>query len=142
MARPCAPASVSAGRVIFDDAPESAELCIRRDTSLAFGPAGIGYGLSISDRGAVWAGAGVVHRDTLPRSRAYLETHFMPGLDLRGEGVDLGGPINARAGAELGWETDDGLRFGLSVDHRSNGGIFDRNPGADKVQLRLSFPTR
>ena len=72
--------SVSAGRVIFLDEPESAELYIRRDTSLAFGPFGISYGLSISDRGAVWAGAGVVHRVTLPGSRAYLETNFMPGL--------------------------------------------------------------
>ena len=134
--------SVSAGQVVYLDEPESRELYLRRDTSLAFGPFGLSYGLSVTDRGAVWAGAGIIHRVTLPRSRAYLETHFMPGLYLRGDGVDLGGPINARAGAELGWETEAGLRIGLSIDHRSHGGIFDRNPGAETVQLRVSFPTR
>jgi lipid A 3-O-deacylase len=135
--------SVSAGRVIFRDEPESTEVYIRRDTSLAFGPFGLSYGLSVTDRGDVWAGAGVVHRVTLPGGRTYLETHFMPGIYLRGEGADLGGPINARAGAEFGWEEmDSGLRIGLSIDHRSHGGIFDLNPGAETVQLRVSFPTR
>jgi hypothetical protein len=134
--------SVSAGTLIFRNEPESAELYIRRDTSLAYGPFGFSYGLSVTDSGAVWAGAGIVHRVTFPGSRAYLETHVMPGLYLRGDGVDLGGPINLRAGGELGWETERGLRIGLSVDHRSHGGIFDRNPGAETVQLRVSFPTR
>ena len=134
--------SVSAGTVIFRDKPESAELYIRRDTQLAFGPFGVSYGLSVTDRGALWAGAGIVHRVALFGSPAYLETHVMPGFYLRGDGVDLGGPINLRAGGELGWETDRGLRIGLSVDHRSHGGIFERNPGAETVQLRVSFPTR
>jgi lipid A 3-O-deacylase len=134
--------SVSAGTLVYLDEPRSTELYLRRDTALAFGPFGISYGLSVTNRGAVWAGAGIVQRIAIPGSRAYFETHFMPGLYLRGDGVDLGGPINARAGAELGWETDTGLRIGLSIDHRSHGGLFERNPGAETVQLRLSFPTR
>ena len=134
--------SVSAGTLVYLDEPRSGELYLRRDTSLAFGPFGISYGLSVTSRGAVWAGAGIVHRIAIGEAGAYLETHFMPGLYLRGDGVDLGGPIDARAGAELGWEMESGVRIGLSIDHRSHGGIYDRNPGAETVQFRVSFPTR
>jgi hypothetical protein len=134
--------SISAGTVVYLEEPTSGEFYLRRDTGIGFGPFGISYGVSVTNQGAVWAGAGIVHRIELPIGRAYLETHFMPGLYLRGDGVDLGGPINARAGAEFGWQTDTGLRIGLSVDHRSHGGLFARNPGAETVQLRVSFPTR
>jgi len=134
--------AISVGPVVFDDDAEAEELYLRRDTSRAFGPFGISYGLSVTTSGAVWAGGGIVHTIEFPGSRAYLESHFMPGIYLRGNGVDLGGPINARAGVELGWQTRDGVRIGLSVDHRSHGGIFERNPGVETVQVRVTFPTR
>jgi hypothetical protein len=37
---------------------------------------------------------------------------------------------------------DNGARIGLSVDHRSHGGIFARNPGVETVQFRVTFPAR
>lgn len=134
--------AVSAGPVIFGDEAVATEFYLRRDTARAFGPFRIGLGMSMNTRGALWAGAGIIHRIEFPGSPAYLESHFMPGFYLRGNGADLGGPINARAGVELGWTTQAGIRVGLSVDHRSHGGIFDRNPGVETVQLRLTVPTR
>ena len=127
---------------MFLDDPRGEELYLRRDTDVAYGPFGISYGLSVTNRGALWVGAGIVQTFSFPGSPVYLEAHFMPGIYLRGDGVDLGGPINARAGLELGLETDSGIRFGLSVDHRSHGGIFKRNPGVETVQFRVTFPTR
>ena len=134
--------AVSSGTVVFGDDPVGEELFLRRDTSRALGPFQIGYGLSVTTRGAVWAGAGIVHTIEIAGSSAYLQSHFMPGVYLRGNGTDLGGPVNARAGVELGWTTARGVRIGLSVDHRSHGGLFKDNPGVETVQLRVSFPTR
>ena len=134
--------AISTGSVVFGDDAVGEELYLRRDTSRAFGPFQIGYGLSVTTRGALWAGAGIVHTIEVAGSSAFLQSHFMPGVYLRGNGADLGGPINARAGVELGWRTQSGVRIGLSVDHRSHGGLFDDNPGVETVQLRVSFPTR
>ena len=134
--------ALSAGPVVFEDDPVGEEIYLRREAARALGPFGFGVGLSATTRGAVWVGAGVVHTVDFPQSGAYVQSHFMPGMYLRGDGVDLGGPINARAGIEIGWETGTGMRIGLSLDHRSHGGIFDRNPGVETVQVRLSFPTR
>jgi hypothetical protein len=134
--------ALSAGAEVFDYRAVGADLYLRRDTGRAFGPFRIGYGLSVTSNASVWAGAGIVHTVRLPGRGAYLESHFMPGVYLRGDDVDLGGPVNVRAGVELGWEWDTGARIGLSIDHRSNGGLFEFNPGVETVQLRVSFPTR
>jgi hypothetical protein len=134
--------ALSTGAVLYRGDREGVELYLRRDTGTAFGPFGLSYGLSVTSRGAVWAGAGIVQKIDLPASDAYVAAYFMPGLYLRGDGVDLGGPVNARAGVEVGWRIDGGARIGLSVDHRSHGGIFARNPGVETVQLRVTFPTR
>ena len=134
--------ALSVGPVLFDDEVVGQELYIRRDTSRAFGPFGISYGLSVTTRGAVWAGAGIVHTIEFAGNGAYLQSHFMPGIYIRGDGVELGGPVNARAGVEIGWETQDGVRIGLSVDHRSHGGLFENNPGVETLQVRVTFPAR
>lgn len=142
-AREVAPrTTLSGGAVVFGGDVVSEEVYLRRETRSAFGPFVIGYGLSATTSGAVWAGVGIIHTVELPGSRAYLQSHFMPGIYMRGDDVDLGGPINARAGVELGWETENGIRLGLSVDHRSHGGLFERNPGVETVQFRVTFPTR
>ncbi|OZA01556.1 MAG: hypothetical protein B7Y02_17545 [Rhodobacterales bacterium 17-64-5] len=59
---------------------------------------------------------------------------------MQGDGPDLGGPVEFRSGVEIGFIANNGLRFGLSYDHRSNGGIYEDNPGLETVQLRLSVP--
>jgi hypothetical protein len=142
-AREVAPrTALSAGTLVFRDDLAGEEIYLRRESARAFGPFGLGYGISATSNGAVWAGAGIIHTIAFPGSRTYFQSHFMPGVYIRGDGIDLGGPVNARAGVEFGWESRDGVRVGLSIDHRSHGGIFDRNPGLETVQLRVTFPTR
>ena len=72
--------AISAGPVVFGDDAAGEELYLRRDTSTAFGPFGLSYGLSVTSRGAVCTGAGIVHTIEFPGSSAYLKSHFMPGL--------------------------------------------------------------
>ena len=134
--------SISAGPIVYREDVSGGEIYVRRDTSAAFGPLGLGYGVSVATGGAVWAGAGVVHTFEIPGTQAYFQSHFMPGIYIRGNGVDIGGSVNARAGFELGLETDRGIRVGLSVNHRSNGGLYRDNPGVDTVQVRVAFPFR
>ena len=133
--------AVSAGAVVFQENTTGTELYVRRDTAMRFGPFRPVYGLSLSDDGEAWVGAGLAY--TLqPRDwNWYAEFHLMPGLYAEGSGADLGGPVEFRSGLELGFESERGWRIGLGFDHRSNAGIESSNPGLETVHLRLSFPT-
>jgi hypothetical protein len=112
---------------------------VRRDTSLAYGPFQVIYGLSLTDDNDGWIGVGQSWDTTF--GAGYLEFHAMPGLYVQGDGVDLGGPIEFRSGVELGYEARNGMRIGLGYDHRSNAGIYDSNMGLETVHLRVSIPT-
>ena len=131
--------AVSLGPLIHREALHGGELYLRKDTATAFGPFRVSYGISVTSTGSVWAGVGFVQRTEWDGGRFFVEGSFMPGLYLEGNGADLGGPINARAGIEFGHVTRSGMRIGLSFDHRSHGGMFPRNPGVETVQLRISF---
>ena len=134
-------ASVAAGAVVFQESTTGAEVYLRRDTRVAYGPFRLTYGASLSEDGEAWAGAGFAYRFQPQAWNWYAEFHLMPGLYAEGSGADLGGPVQFRSGLELGYETRRGLRIGLGFDHRSNGGLRSRNPGLETVHLRLSFPT-
>ena len=64
----------------------------------------------------------------------------MTGLYEEGDGVDLGGPIEFRSGLAIGYINKAGVKMSLSVDHRSNLGIYSSNPGLETVQFRVAFP--
>lgn len=131
---------LAAGPVVFGDEAVGIEWHLRRDASQRYGPFRLAYGLSATSRGALWAGAGLVHTLGPSAGGVYLETHVMPGLYRAGAGSDLGGPVNLRAGFELGWQTREGVRLALSLDHRSHGGLFGQNPGLETVQFGVSIP--
>jgi lipid A 3-O-deacylase len=57
----------------------------------------------------------------------------------RGKGKELGGVFEFHSGANLAYELRPGLRFGLEVDHISNGNIHYRNPGAEVALVTLMF---
>jgi hypothetical protein len=134
--------AISAGEVLERRATPGAELYLRFDTGLRTGPFGHAAGLSVGERGELWAGFGATWDTDFGGSPFYAELHAMTGLYAPGDGLDLGGPIAFRSGVELGWEASSGWRVGLAYDHRSNAGIYDRNPGVETVQLRVSVPLK
>ena len=143
LARPDDPAprlALSAGPVVFRGDITGTELYLRRDAGRQYGPLRPVYGASISDAGEAWLGAGFTYLVQPREWPVYAEFHLMPGLYASGGGADLGGPIEFRSGLELGYETSRGLRIGLGVDHRSNAGLYDFNPGLETVHLRVSWP--
>lgn len=70
----------------------------------------------------------------------YLSPSFSPGVFLRGQGKNLGHPIEFRSQIELGWRFHTGLRASLSINHISNAGSGRRNPGSESVVFSLLIP--
>lgn len=132
--------AISIGAVYLNEDQIANEIYIRRDTRRKFGPFQATYGVSVTDEGSVWVGAGPSYTLPLKSEAVFVQLHAMAGLYLQGDGPDLGGPVEFRSGVEVGFFADNGTRFGLSYDHRSNADIYEANPGLETVQFRVSVP--
>ena len=132
--------AVAAGELLERRADPAAAVYLRYDLGHKRGPFGEAAGLSIGEQGELWVGFGQTYGWYPTGSGFYAELHAMTGLYEAGDGLDLGGPIAFRSGAELGYQMDGGWRVALSYDHTSNAGIYADNPGVEVVQLKLSIP--
>lgn len=89
------------------------------------------------DRDAyVYAGGGY---DWQFKERWRLTPSFAVGAYHRGDGKDLGGALEFRSSLALAYAFENG-ELGLDVNHVSNAGYYDRNPGAESVMLTWSVP--
>lgn len=70
----------------------------------------------------------------------YLSPSFTPGVFLRGQGKNLGHPIEFRSQIDIGWRFYTGMRASVSVNHISNAGSGRKNPGSESVVFTLSIP--
>lgn len=132
--------AISQGSLQFQGNVIGREAYVRYDSAHANGPFQSIYGLSYSSLGDFWAGAGHSYTLKSAESGVYAEVHAMTGIYVQGSGPDLGGPLEFRSGAEIGYEFPSGWRVAASYDHRSNAEIFALNPGVETVQLRASKP--
>ena len=132
----------SLGEVVKRRAKPASESYMRYDTGYQTGPYGHVAGLSVGEQGETWVGYGLTYRTHLGQSGLYAELHLMPGLYLDSGGFDLGGWLAFRSGIEIGYETQTGVRYAVSYDHRSHAELFEANPGIETVQFGVSVPTR
>jgi len=58
----------------------------------------------------------------------------------RGDGINLGATLEFKTGIEIDYRFDDHSRLGVAVDHISNAGITQQNPGANSALVYYSFP--
>jgi lipid A 3-O-deacylase len=58
----------------------------------------------------------------------------------RGNGKDLGSPVEFKTGLELAYRFDNAARLGVAFDHISNAGLTKLNPGTEQLLLVLSWP--
>ncbi len=130
---------VSVGNIIKRRAKPGKEAYLRYDLGHKNGPFGHTVGFSISSRQALWAGAGQTYLASSQDSPVKLELHAMTGLYGAGNGHDLGGLIAFRSGIDVIYETDGGVRYILSHDHRSHTGIYPNNPGVETIQFAVSI---
>lgn len=91
--------------------------------------------------GDVFVGVGL---STLTNSTKdwFIEGSFAAGYyDAGSSGTDLGGNLQFRSLIGVGYRVSDSASVSLAVDHISNGGIEDLNPGRNSISLRyrMSF---
>ncbi|MCK0139920.1 acyloxyacyl hydrolase [Aliiroseovarius sp. F47248L] len=130
----------SAGGLIFEADSIGAEAYYRHDLPLSYGPFQPTIGASVDSQGDIWIGLGAVNVFHLWGDRSFAQLSFMPGIWLRGDGPVMGHPIEFRSGIDAGYERPDGMRYSVSLDHRSNGDIVPVNPGLETLQFRVSVP--
>ena len=134
--------TLSFGNVMFQEKTIAKEAYLRYDFGKTYGPFQTALGVSVTDQGSTWIGFGATYTKHFANDRAYAQLHLMPGIYSKGSGPNLGYPIEFRSGAELGYEARNGVRYGISYDHRSNADIKKTNPGLETIQLRVSFPLK
>lgn len=70
--------------------------------------------------------------------------HFAPGFAAgyfsKGNGRDLGYPLEFRSGVELAWQFSDWRRLGLHFYHLSNASLGHRNPGEESLVIFYDIP--
>jgi lipid A 3-O-deacylase len=72
--------------------------------------------------------------------RVVLRPSFAPGYYNMGSGKDLGYALEFRSGLEAAWRFSNGARLGVEINHISNGGLGDHNPGANSLLLMVTIP--
>jgi hypothetical protein len=82
--------------------------------SLAYGYAGLRADLPLGDRWTLTPG-------------------FAAGIFRRGDGADLGGPVEFRSSIELAYRLGATSRVGLGFYHLSNAGLYTVNPGSESL---------
>lgn len=121
----------------FQGEPAGVEIMARRDLAVAFGPFQPMLAASTTEDGAAWVGAGLRWEARL--GRLVTEASFAPGLYVAGDGPRIGTTLEFRSGLAAGWDFGPAT-VSVSLDHRSNGGLSDTNPGLETVGLRVTIP--
>lgn len=87
-------------------------------------------------------GYGGILTDIYFGRRIVLTFGFAPGVYSDGNGKELGYWLEFRSSGELAYRFDDRSRIGLMVNHISNAGLGDKNPGTEVLMLSYSVPLR
>jgi len=85
-----------------------------------------------------YIGAGALIEFSLT-DRLFIEASLLPGYYGRGQnGTELGGNIQFRSLAGVGYNLNARSAVSVAIDHLSNAGIEDRNPGTEALTLRFT----
>ncbi len=88
---------------------------------------------------AIVLAAGPTLEYALPWDRCSLALGIRPTIfsDYASDNRTLGGPFEFTSHAGMRWRLDDDWYLGARVQHTSNAGIYDRNPGVNLFALEL-----
>lgn len=106
------------------------------------GPVGFGLGAAVDGDtdGDIWAGGGVTAVWPFADHWA-AHASVMAGVYAAGDnGDDLGSDLEFRTRLGVSRGIAFPWRLGVAVEHKSNGGIGDINPGEETIMLVLSRP--
>lgn len=96
-------------------------------------------GLMMTTRGSgyVYGGAGI---DLFITRHVVFTPSFAPGLYWRGNGKEMGCPLEFRSSIELAGILSNDFRIGAQFYHISNASIGWKNPGTECLLLFVSIP--
>jgi hypothetical protein len=100
-----------------------------------------GIGLAYTEGGASFVFADF-RRDFWIDPRWAVSISLGGGLFHEDGGLHLGDEIEFRTGLALSRRFGDHLRIGIGFVHVSNGGLSERNPGTEALDLLIDFPVR
>ena len=132
--------ALSYGNVQFNGNTIGEEVYLKYDLGRTYGPFQPAVGASVTSDGDAWIGLGATWTGQFANDHAYVQLSLMPGFHSQGSGPDLGHSIEFRSGIEVGYEAANGIRYGVSYDHRSNAELSNVNPGLETLQFRSSMP--
>jgi lipid A 3-O-deacylase len=87
-------------------------------------------------------GYGGIALDLILKKHVAFVPNFVIGYYNKGEGKDLGFPIEFRTGIELSLIFNNQMRLGAHVSHTSNASIGRKNPGLETLNFFLAIPIR
>lgn len=94
----------------------------------------------ITSDGSVWGGVGIAAELPLGESW-FIGASFAPGLYAQGgSDLDLGGSVQFRSQAEIGYKFASERRLSLSYSHISNAGLDEENPGSEVITVYYHVP--
>lgn len=100
------------------------------------------FGVSIAKNKLGWVGSGFAWTWRPEPNKLFVRVTSMAGIYKRGSGPNLGGPIQFRTALDMGMTAASGAEFGIGVDHRSNAGLYQVNPGLNSAYVFASFPLK
>jgi len=93
----------------------------------------------LTERGAFYAACGFGFE--LPLTERLIFTpSFSPGLYYKGNGKNLGHPVEFRSGLELAYQLKNKSLIGTQLYHISNAHLAHKNPGANALIFFIAFP--
>ena len=127
----------------FQNESIGGEVMLAYDLPRSFGPFQPTVGLSSTDSGDIWLGAGARWTSQeLFAGPLFVEASFMPGFYFNDAGPDLGGNLHFRSSLGVGYAFANGTTVSVAYDHRSNGDTLSYNPGLETLALRVAVPLR
>jgi hypothetical protein len=113
---------------------------IRSDPRATLGPVGLSVAAAAEadTRRDLWAGAGIV--GLLPlRGGFRIDGSVMAGIYAVGDGGnELGSELEFRSRLGVSRAVRKSWRVGFAIEHKSNGGVGDLNPGVETVFVTLA----
>ncbi|MDX8353587.1 acyloxyacyl hydrolase [Cognatiyoonia sp. IB215182] len=98
------------------------------------------FGASLTSDDDFWIGAGGKwSTERISDSPIFIELSLMPGVYFRGEGPDLGFPLQFRGALGAGVNFGDAGSLTVFFDHRSNANATETNPGIETLGIRYSY---
>jgi len=91
-------------------------------------------------QGSAYGYAGFNWDVALVPNQLFLVPNFAVGAFHKGSGKDLGGTLEFRSGIELDYQLPNNHQIGIALNHISNAGIYDKNPGEETILVNYSIP--